>query len=262
MLSVASVRSAKGAAGYFAADNYYTAGSPEAAGEWFGKGAERLGLSGPVDQGSFEAVLAGTLPNGVQLGSIERHRAGVDLTFSLPKSWSLIALVGGDRRIVEAYRDAVKDTLRWAEKNAAATRRIENGLDTVVISDNLVAALFEHDNSRAQDPQVHLHAVVANATQGPDGKWRVLHNDKLWSLNTLLNGIAMAGFRERVEAYEHAMHAVCLRLLPAHLVQLVLVRTLRRLCLAAELLQLSVKPLRLCFSRIRSRGSCPLFTPL
>lgn len=200
MLSVATVRSAKGAAGYFAADNYYTAGSPEAAGEWFGNGAERLGLAGAVDQASFEAVLAGTLPNGVQLGSVERHRAGIDLTFSLPKSWSLLALVGGDRRIVQAYREAVKDTLRWAEKNATATRRIENGRDVVVRTDNLVVALFGHDTSRAQDPQLHLHAVVANATQGPDGKWRVLHNDKLWSLNTLLNGIAMAGFRERVEA--------------------------------------------------------------
>ena len=65
---------------------------------------------------------------------------------------------------------------------------------------NLVAALFEHDTSRALDPQAHLHAVVANVTQTPDGNWHALRNDKLWSLNTLLNSMAMAGFRERVEA--------------------------------------------------------------
>ena len=46
----------------------------------------------------------------------------MDLTFSLPKSWSLLALVGGDRRIIDAYRQAVKDTLVWAERNAAETR--------------------------------------------------------------------------------------------------------------------------------------------
>ena len=74
------------------------------------------------------------------------------------------------------------------------------GKERVVATGNLVAALFEHDTSRAQDPQAHLHAVIANVTQGPDGKWRALHNEKLWSLNTLLNSIAMAGFRERVEA--------------------------------------------------------------
>lgn len=200
MLSVATVRSAKGAAGYFAADNYYTAGSPEAAGEWFGKGAVALGLDGKVDQERFEALLTGRLPGGAQVGTTDRHRAGVDLTFSLPKSWSLLALIGGDRRIVDAYREAVKDTLRWTERNAAETRMEVKGREKIVATGNLVTSLFEHDTSRAQDPQVHLHAVIANVTQGPDGKWRALHNDKLWSLNTLLNGIAMAGFRERVEA--------------------------------------------------------------
>ena len=200
MLSVANVRSAKGAADYFAADNYYTAGAPEAVGEWFGTGAGRLGLTGQVGKDAFEALLVGTLPNGVQLGSVERHRAGTDLTFSLPKSWSLIALVGGDQRVLDAWREAVKDTLRWAERNAAATRVMRDGRDTAITSDNLVVALFAHDTSRAQDPQAHIHAVVANATEGPDGKWRVLHNDKLWSLNTLFNAIAMASFRGRVEA--------------------------------------------------------------
>ena len=169
-------------------------------GEWFGKGAAALGLEGKVDKDRFEALLEGRLPDGTQVGSPDRHRAGMDLTFSLPKSWSLLALVGGDRRILDAYKEAVKDTLRWAESRAAETRMEVKGKERVVATGNLVAALFEHDTSRAQDPQAHLHAVVANVTQGPDGKWRALHNEKLWSLNTLLNSIAMTGFRERVEA--------------------------------------------------------------
>lgn len=200
MLFASTVRSSGGAAGYFAADNYYAAGDDAPAGEWYGKGADALGLTGPVDQSGFEAVLEGKLPNGVQVGSADRHRAGVDLTFSLPKSWSLLALVGGDRRIIDAYREAVKDTLRWAEKNAVETRMEVRGRERVVSTGNLVAALFEHDTSRAKDPQAHLHVVVANVTQGPDGKWRALHNEKLFSLNTLLNSMTMASFRERVEA--------------------------------------------------------------
>ncbi|WP_156680481.1 MobF family relaxase [Sphingomonas profundi] len=200
MLSVSSVRSAKGAAGYFAADNYYTTGEAETSGEWFGKGAAALGLEGKVDKDRFEALLEGRLPDGTQVGLPDRHRAGMDLTFSLPKSWSLLALVGGDRRILDAYKEAVTDTLRWAESRAAETRMEVKGKERVVATGNLVTALFEHDTSRAQDPQAHLHAVIANVTQGPDGKWRALHNEKLWSLNTLLNSIAMTGFRERVEA--------------------------------------------------------------
>ncbi len=200
MLSVATVRSAKGASAYFAADNYYAAGEADASGEWVGRGATALGLSGKVDQATFEALLRGTLPDGAQVGVPERHAAGIDLTFSLPKSWSLLALVGGDRRIIMAYGEAVKETLAWAERHAVETRMEVGKREKVVATGNLVAALFEHDTSRAQDPQAHLHAVIANVTQGPDGKWRALRNGKLWQLNTLLNAIAMAGFRERVEA--------------------------------------------------------------
>ena len=104
MLSVANVRTAGGAAKYFAADNYYTRADAGRSGAWFGKGADKLGLSGEVDPRVFEAVLKGFLPDGSRLGSDKReHRPGTDLTFSMPKSWSLLALVGGDKRILEAY---------------------------------------------------------------------------------------------------------------------------------------------------------------
>lgn len=198
MLSVATVRSAGGAASYFAADNYYT--REQGQGEWFGKGAEALGLTGKVDPKTFEALLQGRLPDGSRVGREGIHRAGIDLTFSMPKSWSLIALVGGDRRIIEAYGEAVKATLAWAEKNAAQARVDTGKGQRLVQTGNLVIGLFEHDTSRAQEPQSHFHAVVANVTQLPNGEWRALRNDKLWSLNTLLNTMTMAHFRMGVEA--------------------------------------------------------------
>lgn len=200
MLSVATIRSAKGAAGYFGADNYYTPADAEQSGEWFGRGAAALGLKGAVQKESFEALLRGELPDGSRVGTAGRHRAGIDLTFSLPKSWSLLALVGGDRRIIDAYRAAVKETLAWAEANAAEARMQVRGKKGIVGTGSLAVALFEHDTSREQEPQAHLHAVVANVTQGPDGTWRALHNEKLWSLNTLLNAIAMSSFRDKVQA--------------------------------------------------------------
>lgn len=198
MLSVATVRSAGGAASYFAADNYYT--REQGQGEWFGKGAETLGLSGRVDPKVFEALLEGRLPDGKRVGREGIHRAGIDLTFSMPKSWSLIALIGGDRRIIEAYGEAVKATLAWAEKNAAQARVDTGSGQRLVQTGNLVIGLFEHDTSRAQEPQSHFHAVVANVTRLPSGEWRALRNDKLWSLNTLLNTMTMAHFRMSVEA--------------------------------------------------------------
>ena len=200
MLSVANVRTAGGAAKYFAADNYYIRADADRSGTWFGKGAEEFGLLGEVDPKIFEAVLKGFLPDGSRLGSDNReHRAGTDLTFSMPKSWSLLALVGGDKRILEAYAGAVRETLAWAEKNLAETRMEAGGKYKPVQTGNLLVALFSHDTNRNQEPNAHIHAVVANATQGPDGKWRALKNDKLWEHNTLLNAMTMARFRISVE---------------------------------------------------------------
>lgn len=200
MLSVANVRSAGGAASYFAADNYYAKADAERSGEWVGKGAEALGLKGRVDPQMFEAILRGELPGGTQIGNAGRvHRPGTDLTFSMPKSWSLLALVGGDKRLMAAYGEAVKETLGWAERNLAETRMEMKGKEQVVSTGNLVIALFQHDTNRNEEPNAHFHGVIANMTQGPDGKWRALRNDRLWSLNTLLNSMTMSAFRERVE---------------------------------------------------------------
>jgi conjugative relaxase-like TrwC/TraI family protein len=200
MLSVANVRAAGGAANYFAADNYYTRADAERSGQWLGRGAETLGLRGVIEASQFEAVLKGMLPDGSRVGSDNRaHRAGTDLTFSIPKSWSILALVGGDRRILDAYDAAVRETLAWAEKNLAETRMEVRGKERVVATRNLVIGLFQHDTNRNQEPNAHFHAVVANVTQGTDGKWRALRNDKIWEHNTLLNAMTMARFRLAVE---------------------------------------------------------------
>ena len=205
MLSVANVRSASGAANYFANDNYYSKDDADRSGQWFGKGAEALGLTGQVDAKVFDRLLKGELPNGTRVGRENHHRSGTDLTFSMPKSWSILALVGGDKRIIEAYREAILETLKWAEKNAAETRLVQNGKLRTAATGNLTVALFQHDTNRNQEPNLHFHAVIANATKGADGKWRTLKNDRLWSLNTLLNSMTMARFRLSVEKLGYAI---------------------------------------------------------
>lgn len=209
MLSVANVRSAGGAASYFARDNYYANADADRSGVWIGKGAERLGLTGTVEARSFETILRGELPGGGRIGREgTEHRAGTDLTFSLPKSWSLLALVGKDERIIAAYREAVVATLQWAENNAAFMRMEKGGKERLVQTDNLTVALFQHDTNRNQEPNLHFHAVVANMTQGPDGAWKALRNDRLWQLNTLLNAMTMAKFRVEVEKLGYAIGEV------------------------------------------------------
>ena len=199
VVSVASVGSASGAAAYYANDNYYTVEQSAEHSEWGGDGATRLDLFGKIDAEVFEQVLAGKLPNGAVIsGGAGEHVAGMDLTFSAPKSVSLVALIGKDERVVAAHVRAVRTTMAWAEKNLAYARKGANGRETLATG-NLVYALFPHDVSRAHDPQLHVHAVVANATQRPDGEWRALRNTELYKQNTLIGAIYNAELRTSLE---------------------------------------------------------------
>ena len=205
MLSIGALASASQGASYYERDGYYAKDDPEhrEASAWAGKGAEELGLKGPVDPGTFRAVLEGRVPDGSgrQLGRRGRdgeilHRPGRDLTFSAPKSVSIAALVGGDDRIVEAHDRAVAATLAWVEKNAAETRMKDpgtgpgqapaSGTMARVGNQKIVAALFRHDTSRNLDPQLHTHAVLANMVRGEDGKWRSMANEGLYAKQKLI----------------------------------------------------------------------------
>ena len=191
MLSIGALGSASQGASYYERDGYYAKDDAEhrRLSAWAGKGADELGLAGPVDAEVFREVLEGKVPDGsgTQLGrrgkdgSIE-HRPGRDLTFSAPKSVSIAALVGGDGRVVEAHDRAVKAVLGWIERNAAETRmkHPETGRMARTGDQKIVAATFRHDTSRNLDPQLHTHAVLANMVRGEDGKWRSMANEGLY----------------------------------------------------------------------------------
>lgn len=201
MLSMARVGSAGGSAKYFAADNYYTDAQATAASEWVGKGAALAGLSGAPTQESLRDILEGKMPDGTQLpvGRNGKRAFGSDFTFSAPKSISILALIGGDKRLVQAHQEAVREAMAFGEENLAYAR-VQNpdGSMSRVKTNNLVYGLFLHDTNREQEPQLHTHAVFANATQTPDGKWRALYNQPMWKANTLLNSIYTSVLRNKV----------------------------------------------------------------
>ena len=197
MLSIGVLASASQGASYYERDGYYAKDSEEhrEASAWTGRGAQELGLKGPVDPDTFRAVLEGRVPDGSgkQLGRRDRdgdilHRPGRDLTFSAPKSVSIAALVGGDGRIVDAHDRAVAAALAWVEKHAAETRMKspDTGRMARASGQKIVAATFRHDTSRNLDPQLHTHAVLANMVQSADGKWRSMANEGLYAKQKLI----------------------------------------------------------------------------
>lgn len=193
MLSITTISPKQGEA-YYKEENYYSKEEAKKHSGWFGRGAETFGLSGNVEAEDFKNLLHGKSPDGKQslLGKKvdpEKHRAGADMTFSAPKSLSIAALVGGDERLVEAHRNAVKHALQVTEQRYAQARIMTNEGRIETNTGNLVVAQFHHNTSRAKDPQLHTHCVVMNATQLENGKWRALHNDQLYRQKMLVGQI-------------------------------------------------------------------------
>ncbi|HEK3982142.1 TPA: conjugative relaxase [Escherichia coli] len=211
MMSIAQVRSAGSAGNYYTdKDNYYVLGSM---GErWAGRGAEQLGLQGSVDKDVFTRLLEGRLPDGADLSRMQdgsnKHRPGYDLTFSAPKSVSMMAMLGGDKRLIDAHNQAVDFAVRQVEA-LASTRVMTDGQSETVLTGNLVMALFNHDTSRDQEPQLHTHAVVANVTQH-NGEWKTLSSDKVGKTgfieNVYANQIAFGRlYREKLKEQVEAL---------------------------------------------------------
>ena len=191
VVSIGVIASPAQGVSYFERDGYYAKGDSAhlEASAWAGKGAEALGLRGPVEPDVFGDVLEGIVPDGSgrRLGRREKdgsvtHRPGRDLTFSAPKSVSLVAMIGGDAAVAAAHDAAVKRTLGWLEATTVQTRmkNPETGLLVHAGGQKMVAATFRHEVSRNLDPQLHTHAVVANMVQGEDGKWRTMANETLY----------------------------------------------------------------------------------
>jgi conjugative relaxase-like TrwC/TraI family protein len=188
MVSISDV-SAGQAAHYYSKDNYYS----KQEGEWQGKGAEKLGLQGEVKKEDFEKLLNGQGPkNEFQIangGENQNHRAALDLTFSAPKSVSVLSEVLGDDRVREAHEKAVSSTLSHVEQHFSQARQTINGITEKIDTGNLAIAKFEHNTSRELDPQLHTHTVVMNMTQRPDGSWRALSNEQIYQNKMLIGQI-------------------------------------------------------------------------
>jgi conjugative relaxase-like TrwC/TraI family protein len=169
------------------------------AGQWQGRLAMQLGLTGAVSAEDFARLSEGQHPGtGEQLvrplrshefhnpkGRVVKtmeHRAGWDATFSAPKSVSLTALVGGDDRVREAHRASVSTALEQME---LSTKAHMGGSYSSEATGKFIVARFEHDTARPVDgyvaPHLHTHAVVFNLTGRENGQARPIDSRSLFA---------------------------------------------------------------------------------
>ena len=170
------------------AEDYY-AGEGEAQGTWKGDAARELGLEGEVGADQLRAMLTGHDPASKEpllgMRGVPSGRGavpGFDLTFSAPKSVSLIWALGGPETraaVLAADERAVDAALAYMQRQACWTRRGAGGAEFVP-GNGYLAASFRHRSSRAGDPQLHIHVLIANATKGPDGRWTRLYHPAIY----------------------------------------------------------------------------------
>ncbi|MGD1019858.1 MAG: MobF family relaxase [Verrucomicrobiia bacterium] len=173
--------------------DYYTEGQ-QVLGQWYGEGAEKLGLSGVTRQDDFVRLCENLHPQTGDKLTLRQNttrldiggdgqprentnrRVFYDFTLSPAKSVSIAALVGHDSRIVEAHEQAV--TVALSQLQAFASTRVrKKGQCTDRTTGNIVAAVFRHDTSRALDPHLHTHCIVFNATfDSVEARWKALQN--------------------------------------------------------------------------------------
>jgi len=160
-----------------AAQKYYSLGGDyygqELVGEWAGKGAALLGLTGQVDQKTFDLLCDNQNPLGgsrLTAHSKGNRTPGYDFNFNCPKGVSLLYGTYRDPEILDAFRSAVRDTMADIESEMK-TRVRKNRRNEDRVVGNLVAAEFIHFTTRpvegVPDPALHAHMVVFNAVHDP-----------------------------------------------------------------------------------------------
>ena len=165
------------------ATDYYLAPGEEP-GRWLLAGG--LDLAGIVQAPQLRAVLDGRDPvTGVQLAAHPARKVpGFDLTYRPPKSVSLLWALGDAATAAEvsaAHDAAVAAAVDYLQREAARSRRGAGGTETVRV-EGFVAATFRHRTSRANDPLLHTHVLIANlARTTDDGVWRTLDSRRLYA---------------------------------------------------------------------------------
>jgi conjugative relaxase-like TrwC/TraI family protein len=214
MLTIRAMSDGKGYSSRHLEHSDYYAEGERVTGVWQGRGADLLGLRGNVTAEEFEALRQGLDPRtreflrvrhsadrtAIDGAKLAQGRSLYDFTISAPKSVSVLAILGGDDRLMEAHRTAVAEALEEAETHAASrVRQAKANEDRP--TGNLALAVYHHDTSRELDPQLHTHAVAANLTfDGTEGRWKALQASDIYERRAYLSEVYRNALAREVRA--------------------------------------------------------------
>jgi conjugative relaxase-like TrwC/TraI family protein len=206
---------AKDAQGYYEKDSYYT---QEGKGQWSGELAKDQGREGEIDSEDWKKAVWGKDRDGNELVIYEKREytkpdgtvrvqdkeGGTDITYSLPKGFSLVVEAYKDSKdprlrdladkIMTAHHNAVAKTNEYIETNLVAARVWKNGRAEHEFTGKAAFGNYDHHISREQDPQTHTHSFLLNMARTADGKWRAIDNRPIYENQKYLGQMHMSEF--------------------------------------------------------------------
>ena len=156
--------------------------------QWHGEVSKTFEIHGQqIKQRDFVNIISGNDLKGKQIiftgkdnEGNDHHRAAIDIPFSAPKSVSICALHMGDKKLIGAHQQAIKDTIKYIEENYIYVRYTTDKTRPGQ-TDNGLFATFMHSTSRSNDPQLHSHTLLMNMSLSPYvNDWRATWNDKIF----------------------------------------------------------------------------------
>ena len=179
--------------------SYYCAG--EEPGRWFGDAKALLGLPPLADPAVFKRLLAGLAPDGMKrlVPPHPRRDVGWDLTFSAPKSVSVLWALGDEKMrssIQQCHDGAVAVALKFMQTQAGFVRRGKGGKSREPGA--LLFMLRNHHYSRAYDPLIHTHAVAVNLAVRADGTCGAVHSHYFFRAKMLTGSVYQVELARRL----------------------------------------------------------------
>jgi conjugative relaxase-like TrwC/TraI family protein len=180
----------------------YLSGHGESPGRWYGAGAASLGLQGEASVAGFQRMFEGRHPDTGELLGRPHGKGAVpafDVVLRPTKSVSVLYGLGDPataRAVLAAHHAGVGEAVAYLDEHIG-TRRGHAGIQHVS-GHGLLAVGFDHRTSREGDPLLHTHLVVANRTQGPDGRWTALDGRDLYRHRLAADAIYRATYQRQL----------------------------------------------------------------
>jgi transposase len=180
----------------------YLSGHGESPGRWYGAGATTLGPQGEASVAGFRAMFEGRDPTIGELLGRQHGRNAVpafDVVLRPAKCVSVLYGLGDPvtgRAVLAAHHAGVREAVAYLDGHLG-TRRGHDGVQHVS-GRGLLAVGFDHRTSREGDPLLHTHLVVANRTQGPDGRWTALDGRDLYRHRLAADAIYRATYQHEL----------------------------------------------------------------